>query len=73
MLVHLLFAVPKEGTTLVFQIDRGHLGATRAELANCSGDEPVVAETFVWSGINSGDSNTATFQLDAAELLTTTP
>ncbi len=74
MLVELLFAIPEDSTALVFEIDRGHLGTTRAEVADCSGAEPVVIETFVWGGINPAvDSNTATFQLPAAELRTTPP
>lgn len=74
MLVELLFAIPEEEITLNFQIDRGYLGNTRVELANCSGGEPIVVKTFVWSGINPAvDSNTAVFQLEAAELQTLAP
>jgi hypothetical protein len=73
MIVDLLLTVAEDGATLVFEIERGHLGSTQVELANYSLDEPVVVETFVWGGINPGERNAITVQIPAAELLTPAP
>jgi hypothetical protein len=54
--------------TLVFEIERGHIGSTRAELYIFSGDEPVLAETITWAGIVSGERNAVTYQVPAALL-----
>lgn len=58
---------------LVFEIERGHLGSTQAELSNYLGSKPVVIETFSWAGINPDERNTLTIQTPAAGLLGSTP
>jgi hypothetical protein len=55
--------------TLVFEIERGHLGSTQAEIHIFSGDDPVLVETLTWAGIVSGERNAVTFQVPAAKLL----
>jgi hypothetical protein len=55
--------------TLVFDVERGHIGSTQAELYIFSGDEPVLAETLIWAGIVSGERNAVSFQVPAAIML----
>ncbi len=54
--------------TLVFEIDRGHLGSTEVEVMNNLGTEPVAAGAFVWDKIAPASPNTRRFELPAASL-----
>ena len=55
----------ESGGTLVFEIERGHLGWTQVELLQLVEGEPVLVETFAWGGITSGERNAATFPISA--------
>ncbi|MBN1977923.1 MAG: hypothetical protein JW918_11015 [Anaerolineae bacterium] len=73
MVVDVLFANCESGGTLVFEIERGHLGSTRVELSNYLGATPVVVGTFVWDGINPGERNATTVQIPAEKLAAPAP
>jgi glycoprotein endo-alpha-1,2-mannosidase len=73
MVVDILFANCESGGTLVFEIERGHLGSTQVELFNYLGTEPVVVGTFVWDGINPGERNATTVQIPADKLVAPVP
>ena len=69
MIVDILLTGWESEGMLVFEIERGHLGSTQAELCKYSAVEPVVVETFVWDGIRSGERNAITVQIPAEALL----
>ena len=73
MIADILLTDTEGGGTLVFEIERGHLGFTQVELSNYLGTEPVVVETFVWGGINPGERNATTVQIPAGVLLNSVP
>lgn len=73
MVVDILLTDVQGGGTLMFEIERGHLGSTRVELFNYLGADPVVVKTFVWDGINPGQRNVHTVQIPSAVLLKLTP
>ena len=73
MIADILLTETEGGGTLVFEIERGHLGSTQVELSNYLGAEPVVVETFVWDGINPGERNATTVQIPAKVLLNSVP
>jgi len=73
MVVDILLTDLKGGGTLVFEIERGHLGSTQVELFNYLGAEPVVVKTFVWDGINPGERNATTVQIPTEVLLNSAP
>jgi hypothetical protein len=51
MIVAILLSDTAGGGSLVFEIERGHLGITGVELARYQGTEPIVVESLVWDGI----------------------
>jgi glycoprotein endo-alpha-1,2-mannosidase len=69
MVFDLLLSGLADGGTVVFEVERGHLGATRVEVSNYLGTEPVVVQTFEWGDISPGERNAATFQVPADALL----
>jgi glycoprotein endo-alpha-1,2-mannosidase len=71
--VDLLFSGLEAGGTLVFEIERGHLGFTQVELFNYVGPEPVAVQAFTWGDINPGERNAATFPVPAEVLLHAKP
>ena len=73
MVVDILLSDVKGAGTLVFEIERGHLGWTQVELFNYLGAERVVVKTFVWDAINPGQRNVHTVQIDSAVLLNSAP
>jgi hypothetical protein len=73
MIVDILLSGAQAGGTLVFEIERGHLGSTQVELSKHRQGGPVVVESFAWGGINPGARNVATFQVPAAALLNPAP
>ena len=73
MIVDILFTNWESGGTVVFEIERGHLGSTQVELSKYVEDKPVVVETLLWSGIAPGDRNASTIQIPAEELFGETP
>jgi serine/threonine-protein kinase len=54
--------------TLVFEIERGHLGLTQVELFNDLGPEPIFTERLRWGGVVDGDRNAVTFEVPASKL-----
>ena len=70
MIVDILFTGWESGGTVVFEIERGHLGSTQVELSKYVEDEPVIMETFEWGGISGDGRNASTIQIPAEELLT---
>ena len=73
LIVDILFAGWESGGTLVFEIERGHLGWTEAKLFEFVGGEPLLVETLEWNGIASGERNAATFNVSADMLFDATP
>jgi hypothetical protein len=73
LVVDILFAGWEIGGTLVFEIERGHLGWTEAKLFEFVGGEPLLVETLEWNGIASGERNAATFNVSADILFDATP
>lgn len=69
MVADILLSEVQDGGTLVFEIERGHLGSTQVEVFNYLGAEPVLVSTLVWDGINPGERNAYTVQVDSAALL----
>ena len=63
----------EDGGKLVFEIERGDLGATKVELFNYLGTEPVLLEIFESIGTNSDERNARAFQLPAETLLYKAP
>jgi hypothetical protein len=73
MVVDILFADCESGGTIVFEIERGHLGSTRVELYNYLGTEPVVIGTFEWGSINPSGRNATTVQIPAEQIMVPVP
>jgi glycoprotein endo-alpha-1,2-mannosidase len=61
-LFEIQFRELKEGP-LIFQIERGGLGATWVELYRQEGEEWVLVDSFSWAGWSGGDRNTAEFEV----------
>ncbi len=59
--------------TIVFAIERGHLGSTQVELSNFLGAEPLLVDTFIWAGIASDERNTSVVEAPAEQFLSTPP
>jgi hypothetical protein len=73
MVVDILLTKATGDKPLLFEIERGHLGATQAELSRYVDGEPVVAETLNWGGIAAGERNAQTFQIPLASLVSPAP
>jgi hypothetical protein len=73
MVTDILLTEVQDGESLVFEIERGHLGTTQVELFNYLGAEPVFVHTLVWDGINPGQRNARTIQVDSTALVTPAP
>lgn len=63
----------QSGGTIIFEIERGHLGSTQVEIANYLGDKPILVETLVWGGNNPGERNAQRFEISAEKLIANTP
>jgi hypothetical protein len=68
MIIDILFSDWEGGGTVVFEISRGHLGATQVELSRYPDDEAVLVETFEWSGTRESGPNIASFPIPAETL-----
>ena len=68
VIVDVLFSDWTSGGTVVFEINRGHLGATRVELFRYVDDEPVITESFEWHEIKDSGPNTSAFSIPADSL-----
>jgi hypothetical protein len=64
VLFELQFREEDGETPVVFEIERGHLGATWVELFRLSGEEWILAASFIWDGINPGERNASSFEVD---------
>jgi hypothetical protein len=73
MIVDILFTGWESGGTVVFEIERGHLGSTQVELSKYVEGEPVVVETLVWDEIAPGARNVTTIQVPVDVLLNSAP
>ncbi|MEA3325769.1 MAG: hypothetical protein U9R53_00400 [Chloroflexota bacterium] len=49
--------------SVVFEIERGGLGATWVELYRLLGEEWIMVESFSWGGHSEGDRNTSSFEV----------
>jgi len=65
MVFDVLLSEVEAGATLDFEIERGHLGYTSAELFNYLGADPVLVEELSWEGVRIPGPNVATFQVPA--------
>ena len=63
----------ESGGMLVFEIERGHLGATQVEFSKFVDDTPVIIDTFRWAGIASDERNAFIIQIPADVLFDTSP
>ena len=59
----------ESGEMIIFEIERGHIGATQVELSNYKGDNAILVETFVCDKINPGERNAIKFQIPAEILM----
>lgn len=59
--------VTKSGN-LVFEIERGHLGATTVEISGYACGKSSIVETLTWDGIQSSGANTQTFEIPVSKL-----
>jgi hypothetical protein len=73
MVVDVLLSEVEAGETLVFEIERGHLGSTKVELFNYLSADPILVKTLNWGGIGSGERNVSTFQVSAEGFLEPAP
>lgn len=73
MTFDILFTGWESGETVVFNIERGHLGSTQVELFKYVGSELSLAKTLVWSGINADERNGCTFQVPSDVLFPPIP
>jgi hypothetical protein len=69
MVVDILLSDAEDGDVLVFEIERGHLGATQVELSSYQGSEPIAVGKLVWDGVAPGEANAQRFQVPMASLL----
>ncbi|MCL4251165.1 MAG: hypothetical protein KJ065_23650 [Anaerolineae bacterium] len=60
-------------STLVFEIERGHIGATTVELSIYAGEALAGHQSFTWDGINPGARNAQVVEVNAAELINQYP
>jgi glycoprotein endo-alpha-1,2-mannosidase len=68
VIIDVLFSGWESEGTVVFEIERGHLGGTQVEVYGYVDDEPVLAESFEWSGIKDSGRNAASFPIPAQTL-----
>lgn len=73
MIIDILLTNIEESELLVFEIERGHLGSTKVELASYQGTEFVVFASFVWNGIAPGERNAHLFQAPISSVIDPTP
>ena len=73
MVVDVLLSEVEAGATLVFEIERGHLGSTKVELFNYHGADLILVKALNWGGIRSGERNASTFQVPAEGFLESAP
>jgi len=63
VIFELLFRELEKEAPVVFEIERGGLGATWVEIYRLSGVEWVLVESFSWSGHSTGDRNASSFEV----------
>jgi glycosidase len=73
MVVEALFSDWESGGTVVFEIDRGHIGFTRVELSRLVDDEWVVVRTLRWEGIVPEGPNVLSGEIPVAALFGEVP
>lgn len=73
MIVDILFTGWESGGTVVFEIERGHLGSTQVKLFKYVEGEPVIMETFKWGRISGNGRNASIIKIPAEELFGETP
>jgi glycoprotein endo-alpha-1,2-mannosidase len=75
--VEVVFEIQIQGgevdTPLVFEIERGGLGATWVELFRLDGEDWVLVDSFTWAGHGTGARNIATFEVDYETAFGTLP
>jgi len=69
----ILFTGWESGGTLVFMIERGHLGSTQVEFSKYVDGEPVVVKTYAWGGISGDERNSFSIEIPTEELFGATP
>ena len=73
IITDVLFTGWETGGTVVFRIERGHLGSTQVEFSRYVDGEPVVVKTYAWGGISGDERNSFTFEIPTEELFGATP
>jgi hypothetical protein len=73
MIVDILFMDWESGGTVVFEIERGHMGSTQVGLSRYVEGEPVILETLIWSEIADDERNASTYQVSADALFVSAP
>lgn len=73
MVADVLLSDVPEDATVVFEIERGHLGSTTVELMNYLSNEPAIVETASWGGIRSTGRNYSRFEVPAGLFLRPAP
>ena len=73
IITDILFSGWETGGTVVFRIERGHLGSTQVEFYRYVDGEPVVVKTLAWDGISGDERNSFSVEIPAEELFGATP
>ncbi len=73
MIADILFTGWETGGTMVFRIERGHLGSTQVEFSRYVDGKPVVVKTLAWGGISGDEQNSFSIEIPAEELFGATP
>lgn len=55
--------------TLLFEVERGHIGSTQVEISSDQDGPPRVITVFTWDGISSGEHNTQAFEVSPEPFL----
>jgi glycosidase len=73
MVVETLFSGWESGRTVVFEIDRGHIGYTQVEFSRYVEDAWVLIRTIRWDGIIADGRNALSSEIPAEELFGEAP
>jgi hypothetical protein len=63
----------ESASSLVFEIDRGHIGSTQVEISSYSEVTPTVVAVLTWDGINASERNVQTYEVSPQPFLGSAP
>jgi hypothetical protein len=71
LIANVYFTDLDPATSLVFEIERGHIGSTEVELSIYQEDTPKTISVLTWGGIRPGNHNAEEFRVPAETLMQT--